>query len=64
MLGENFQGVLVTDRFSTYDHSSFKEIKQQKCLYHIVRNAQEAEVLQEGKVGQGKQYAARAELAR
>ena len=64
MLGENFQGVLVTDRFRTYDASSFKAIKQQKCLYHIVRNAEEAEVLQEGKAGQGKQYAARAELAR
>jgi len=55
MLGENFQGVLVTDRFRTYDASSFKAIKQQKCLYHIVRNAEEAEVLQEGKAGQGKQ---------
>ena len=65
MLGNNFQGVLVTDRFRTYDASSFKAIKQQKCLYHIVRNAEEAEVLQEGKAGQGKQYAARvAEVCR
>ena len=64
VLGDNFQGILVTDRFSTYNHSSFKEMRQQKCLYHIVRNADVAEVLQEGKAGQGKQYAARAELAR
>lgn len=34
----DFAGVLVTDRGKSYDAKVFEEIKQQKCLGHILRN--------------------------
>lgn len=33
-----FGGVLVTDRFSSYDAASLSAVSQQKCMAHILRN--------------------------
>ena len=38
VLAEEFGGVLVTDRFSSYDATSLSGIAQQKCMAHILRN--------------------------
>lgn len=38
LIPTNYQGVLGTDRFRSYNHSSLENIKQQKCLYHIIKN--------------------------
>ena len=59
LLGETFGGTLVADRYNVYDHADFKEFKHQKCIYHVIRNAREAIVLQEGRRGRGIVYATR-----
>ncbi|MGI8747683.1 MAG: IS66 family transposase [Deinococcus sp.] len=59
LLGEQFQGTLVADRYTVYDHVSFTGARHQKCIRHVIRNAQEAVVLQEGRRGQGIVYATR-----
>lgn len=33
-----FEGVLVTDRFRSYDAKELQGVRQQKCLAHILRN--------------------------
>jgi transposase len=38
IIPKDFKGVLVTDRFVTYDAKVFKDVKQQKCLAHILKN--------------------------
>ena len=38
IIPKDFKGVLVTDRFVTYDAKVFNEIKQQKCVAHILKN--------------------------
>jgi transposase len=37
----NFAGVLGCDRFSSYDAKIFDQIKQQKCVAHILKNIRE-----------------------
>ena len=59
LLGEAFGGTLVADRYNVYDHAAFGEFKHQKCIHHVIRNAQEAIVLQEGHRGRGIVYATR-----
>ena len=44
VISETFEGVLCTDRFSSYDSSRFNKIEMQKCLSHILKNL--SEVLQ------------------
>lgn len=56
VLGEAFKGVLVSDRYTVYDHAKFAQTQQQKCVAHLIRNADEAVRLQEGKRGQGIVY--------
>jgi transposase len=34
----DFAGVLVTDRFVTYDAKVFQAVKQHKCVLHILKN--------------------------
>ena len=57
LLGEAFQGSLVADRYTVYDHAAFTTGKHQKCIRHVIRNAQEAVVLHQGRPGQGIVYA-------
>jgi transposase len=38
MIPSSYQGVLGTDRFTSYNVLAFATIKQQKCLFHIVKN--------------------------
>ena len=59
LLGEAFQGSLVADRYTVYDHAAFTTGKHQKCIRHVIRNAQEAVVLHQGRPGQGIVYATR-----
>ncbi len=42
VIGDDYQGTLVTDRFSSYDHAKLVSVKQQKCVGHIQRNLKEA----------------------
>ena len=37
ILGEEFEGVLVSDCFSAYDHHALNEWLKQKCLAHLLR---------------------------
>ncbi|MGY2896490.1 IS66 family transposase [Deinococcus sp. UYEF24] len=59
LLGTTFEGTLVADRASVYDHSIFAGGKHQKCIRHVIRNIEEAVVLQEGRRGRGILYATR-----
>ena len=59
LLGEAFRGTLVADRYNVYDHAAFKGFKHHKCIHHVIRNAQEAIVLQEARRGRGIVYATR-----
>ena len=54
-----FEGTLVADRASVYDHAMFVGGKHQKCVRHVIRNIEEAVVLQEGRRRQGIMYATR-----
>ena len=38
IIPSNYTGVLVTDRFVTYDAKLFSSVKQQKCVAHILKN--------------------------
>jgi transposase len=38
VIPKDYAGVLVTDRFVTYDAKVFNEVKQQKCVAHILKN--------------------------
>ncbi len=41
VIGKNYRGVLITDRFTSYDALPMRTIKQQKCMAHILRNLSE-----------------------
>ena len=58
-LGQNFAGVLICDRFSTYDSRFLEKVKQQKCLAHLIRNADEAAEGEQGRPGRGELYGQR-----
>lgn len=55
-LGQNFSGVLICDRFSTYDSRFLKKVRQQKCLAHLIRNADEVAAGEQGRPGRGELY--------
>jgi len=38
VIGPSYGGVLITDRFSSYNHWRLQDVRQQKCLAHIQRN--------------------------
>jgi len=59
LLGITFEGTLVADRASVYDHAIFAGGKHQKCIGHVIRNIEEAVVLQEGRRGRGMLFATR-----
>lgn len=48
MLGKEFKGVLVSDRFSAYDHQALAEWLKQKCLSHLLKNVREIEAQKTG----------------
>jgi hypothetical protein len=65
VLGDAFRGVLVCDRFKVYDSSTLAGVGQQKCLAHVLRNAQMASEQAQGKRGRGREYGQRlAEVCR
>ena len=41
VIGDHYQGVLCTDRGKSYDAKELQEVKQQKCLSHILRSIEE-----------------------
>lgn len=59
VLGDHFAGTLVTDRFKVYDSRVFAEMAQQKCLAHLIRNADEAAEQGRARLGRGYLYAQR-----
>jgi transposase len=52
-LGENFAGILISDRFSSYDSRFLQDVQQQKCLAHLIRNADEVAAGEQGRPGRG-----------
>ncbi len=57
LVPKDYAGVLCVDRFSSYDHASFTEVAQQKCLHHVVRSCEAALENQQGKRGRGRDFA-------
>lgn len=65
VIGNDFRGVLVCDRFKVYDSHMLAGVQQQKCLAHVLRNAQTASEQVQGKRGRGREYGRRlAEVCR
>ena len=58
-LGQNFAGILVSDRFSSYDSRFLAEVRQQKCLAHLIRNADEVAAGEQRRPGRGELYGQR-----
>ncbi|WP_291432605.1 transposase, partial [Deinococcus sp.] len=58
-LGENFAGVLISDRFSSYDSRYLQDVRQQKCLAHLIRNADEVVAVLQRQPGRGELYGQR-----
>jgi len=58
-LGQNFAGVLVSDRFSSYDSRFLQDVRQQKCLAHLIRNADEVAAGEQRRPGRGELYGQR-----
>ncbi|WP_230283330.1 transposase [Deinococcus sp. 23YEL01] len=58
-LGQNFAGVLVSDRFSSYDSRFLQDVRQQKCLAHLSRNADEVAAVLQRRPGRGELYGQR-----
>ena len=59
VLGNAFQGVLVCDRFKVYDSRMLDQVKQQKCLAHLIRNADEVAAGEQKRPGRGQEYGLR-----
>jgi transposase len=38
MIPADYQGVMGTDRFTSYNVPDFAAVKQQKCIFHIIKN--------------------------
>src|SRR3954447_2534561 len=56
VIGDNYRGVLVTDRGKSYDAKELESVKQQKCIPHALRSINE--VLQT-KQGRARQFGTR-----
>ena len=54
MIGEDFAGILGTDRSSSYDAKELDHLRQQKCLSHLLINL--SEVIQSKKTAAAKWY--------
>jgi transposase len=53
VIGDGYGGVLVTDRGKSYEAEEFAEVRQQKCLSHLLRNISE---VVEAKRGRARQF--------
>lgn len=49
MLGEHYNGILGTDRGTSYEAEVFEDIRQQKCLSHLLKNLSEVEKTKRGR---------------
>ena len=54
MIGEDFAGILGTDRGPSYDAEELDHLRQQKCLSHLLKNL--SEVIQSKKTAAAKWY--------
>ncbi|WP_268244406.1 IS66 family transposase [Deinococcus ruber] len=58
-LGQSFAGVLIGDRFSSYDSRFLQDVRQQKCLAHLIRNMDEVAAGKQRRPGRGELYGQR-----
>ncbi|WP_237724976.1 IS66 family transposase [Deinococcus alpinitundrae] len=56
LVPNTYQGTLCCDRFSTYDPVSLSEVKQQKCLHHVIGSCKQALNVQLQQAGRGRAY--------
>src|SRR4051812_8486700 len=56
VIGEDYRGVLVTDRGKSYDAKELESVKQQKCIPHALRSINE---VLESKQGRARHFGAR-----
>ena len=56
LIPADFPGVTICDRGPSYDAREMEDIAQQKCLSHLIRNAQAVE---ESKTGRARQFSRR-----
>src|SRR3954465_9868473 len=49
VIGENYPGVLVTDRGKSYDAQELEAVKQQKCIFHALRSIDEGVQTKQGR---------------
>jgi transposase len=56
VIGDDYQGVLVTDRGKSYDAQELEAVKQQKCIPHALRSINE---VLETKQGRARHFGAR-----
>jgi len=56
LIPADFPGVTICDRGPSYDARKMEDIAQQKCLSHLIRNAQAVE---ESKTGRARQFSRR-----
>jgi hypothetical protein len=49
VIGENYPGVLVTDRGKSYDAQELEAVKQQKCIFHALRSIDEVVQTKQGR---------------
>jgi transposase len=49
VIGDDYQGVLVTDRGKSYDAKELEVVKQQKCIPHALRSINEVLEIKEGR---------------
>jgi transposase len=49
VLGDDYPGVMVTDRGKSYDAKELEQVKQQKCLYHALRSINEVLETKQGR---------------
>ena len=56
VIGDDYPGVLVTDRGKSYDAKELEAVKQQKCIPHALRSINE---VLETKQGRARQFGAR-----
>ena len=49
VIGEDYPGVLVTDRDKSYDAKELKGVKQQKCIPHALRSINQVVALKRGR---------------
>jgi len=49
VIPSDYQGTLVTDRFTSYDAEELAGVEQHKCLSHLIRNVTEVAAIKRGR---------------